>query len=363
VLTLLLLSPACVPAGDPDVNDDGVVNVLDVSIVSSCQGLAPGALPACAGADVDRDGAIGPLDLERVIASWESMVCNGRVALCDRRFDQVAHPTTHNAFAAWYDGFFLMNQWHGLAAQLEDGIRGLMLDAWYYEEATGEHGNPASPTWLCHADCGAANGAGAYPGRIPLADGLAVIRAFLEAHPAEVVTLIFESYVAAADVEAAFFASGLDGYLYTHDSSRGWPTLREMITRGERVVVLTDDGSPDRPPWYHYQWSDLVFETHFSFPTLAALGCDARVPEPERVFGCADNRGEPGNDLFVLNHFVTQLTGSPGLAETANSNPCFLERALACWAEHNHVPNFVTVDFWDRGDVFAVVDELNARVP
>lgn len=42
-----------------------------------------------------------------------------------------------------------------------------------------------------------------------------------------------------------------------------------------------------------------------------------------------------------------------------NYNPFFLERAMDCWEEAGHIPNFVTVDFYSVGDVLAVVDALN----
>jgi hypothetical protein len=32
---------------------------------------------------------------------------------------------------------------------------------------------------------------------------------------------------------------------------------------------------------------------------------------------------------------------------------------LACWTQTGHIPNLVAVDFFDTGDVFAVVEALN----
>jgi len=36
-----------------------------------------------------------------------------------------------------------------------------------------------------------------------------------------------------------------------------------------------------------------------------------------------------------------------------------LPRARECQAERAHLPNFVAVDFYDRGDLFGVVRTLN----
>lgn len=72
-------------------------------------------------------------------------LCNGDAALCERRFDEVAFPCTHNAFAALEEGFGQINgnQNHGVAQQLEDGVRCMMLDV----------SVDADETVLCHGPC------------------------------------------------------------------------------------------------------------------------------------------------------------------------------------------------------------------
>ena len=84
------------------------------------------------------------------------------------------------------EGWVGPNQHHGITQQLADGVRGLMLDTHYF----------AGVPTLCHALC--------QLGNEPLVSGLGKIRTFLERHPTEVVSIIFESYVSAADTTAAF---------------------------------------------------------------------------------------------------------------------------------------------------------------
>ena len=91
----------------------------------------------------------------------------------------------------------------------------------------------------------------------------------------------------------------------------------------------------------------LAFETPFSL-TFFVSG-----------FTCEDLRGEPGNDLFILNHFLTRTIGHPSFAELVNFDPFFVERARECEAFHGRIPNFVTVDYHEIGDVFEVVAALN----
>jgi hypothetical protein len=253
--------------------------------------------------------------------------CNGAAPLCARAYDAVAYPTTHNAMSNQDEGWVGPNQHHGIAQQLADGVRGLMLDTHYL----------AGVPTLCHELC--------QLGNEPLTSGLGKIRTFLERHPTEVVSIIFESYVSAADTAAAFTASGLDGYLHVQPVGLPWPTLGELVDSGRRLVVFTDDGVGGRPPWYHYVW-DFAWETHYSFAQPSDMSC-------------AINRGNFANSLFILNHFLTQIFGSPTLAEQVNHDPFFIDRAEQCQAESGRLPNFVTVDYYDIGDLFAVVDQLN----
>ncbi|MFN8600749.1 MAG: PI-PLC domain-containing protein [Candidatus Binatia bacterium] len=252
--------------------------------------------------------------------------CNGAPELCDRRYDQVAYATTHNAMSNEEDGFSLPNQKFSVKHQLADGIRGLMLDTYL------DGGTPM----LCHAFCTL--------GKRPLVDTLTDIRQFLESHPYEIVTIIFESYISANDTRLTFEAAGLTPYLDVQPVASPWPTLRQMIATDRRLVVFTDNqgGTYD---WYHNVWA-YAFETHYSFATPANLSC-------------TPNRGNPANDLFILNHFLTQTFGSPTLAEQINHDPLFIDRANQCAAEDAHLPNFVTVDHYQIGDVFPVVDALN----
>ncbi|MGB3050559.1 MAG: hypothetical protein WBB42_06145 [Polyangiales bacterium] len=255
--------------------------------------------------------------------------CNGHEELCERRFDEVAFPMTHNAMSNAEAGWSIPNQNFGIARQLDDGIRGVMLDT--YDE------NGA--LLLCHLLCGL--------GSQPLVDGLEEIKAFLDANPSEVVSIIFENYITHAQTAAAFEESGLINFVYAQEVDEPWPTLGELIEAGTRLVVFQEKlPQEDEFPWLMNIW-DHAGETDFS------------VAAPED-FDCDPNRGDPANPLFLLNHFLTSAVGgSPDLAETVNFNPLFIERALQCEQERNALPNFVAVDFYDIGNLFDVVDTLN----
>ena len=190
-------------------------------------------------------------------------------------------------------------------------------------------------------------------GTSPFEDELEKIKVFLDNNPNEVVTVILECYVSADDIEAKMNQSGLMSYVYEHPQGSAWPTLETMINNDTRCVVFSDvDDASASQGWYHYMWTNMV-ETHYSNNNISDFSCDF-------------NRGDSVNDLFILNHFVTNSvlgTGMEAESEIANSNPYFINRALDCQQQKAKFPNFVTVDFVELGDSKLVVDQLNGVEP
>lgn len=262
-------------------------------------------------------------------------VCNGAPELCGRRYDQVSYPTTHNAFNYAYgpQQYLFPNQQWPLTRQLEDGVRALMLDVHEYNGFNSAHDGEI---WVCHSVC--------WAGGEPLIDVLGEIRAFLDKNPSEVVTIIFENYVEAPAVVSAFDWSGLTPYAFAQPKGAEWPTLGQLIDQNKRLVVFTDSygGSPS---WLMPVW-DYAVETHYA-------------NEHPSDMTCAYNRGNPANSLFIFNHFLTYPLGARRLAYQVNYNPFLVDRARQCQTETGKLPNFVTLDFYDMGDLMETVDQLN----
>jgi hypothetical protein len=267
----------------------------------------------------------------QLITSISYAQCNGSIDLCSKQYNEVAYLTTHNAFNSDEDGLLFPNQSNNIASQLNDGVRGLMIDVYSL---------PILGTRVAyHSIIGL--------GYIPLSDIFNDIKTFLDNNPNEIVTIILECYVTANDIEDEINQSGLSNYLYTHNTV--WPTLQNMIDNNSRLVVFTDeDDASSSQNWYHYVW-DYAVETHYSVGTI-------------NDFTCNFNRGDPLNDLFIFNHFVTDANLGYGLyneSNDVNANPFFITRAQNCQNQTNKFPNFVTVDYYELGDGLTVVDELN----
>jgi hypothetical protein len=190
--------------------------------------------------------------------------------------------------------------------------------------------------YLCHGFCEL----GAYE----LKPVLGQIRDFMVQNPGEVLILIIEDYIPPADLADAFQQSGLQNLVFT-GSTIPWPTLRELITSGQRVVVFIESGRPD-VPWLRAAFEHFQ-ETPYSFH------------KPEEL-SCRPNRGGNTGALFLVNHWIeTTPAPRPSNAEKVNQYDFLLNRARQCSAERGKVVSVLAVDFYRSGDLVRVVDTLN----
>lgn len=307
--------------------------------------------------------------------------CNGRIELCLRRLDEVALPTTHNAPTAAQDGFLLPNQDRGIAAQLRDGVRGFQIDAFLgsvrasggvrvvftdlddnkllsIENTVGPEltaqalefrrivgppeGNARQDVYLCHNFCEL--------GARKMRDTMDVFRRFLERNPTEVLFFVVQDELPAKRLLPVLRDAGLERYLATIDYSRPLPTLGTLVASNQRLIVGLENG--DLGPRIPNVFRDGVLqEVPYNYRSVEELV----APD-----SCRPLRGRPDAPLFQFNHWVTPASLSA--SRVANTGAVLGERARRCRAERGLLPNLVAVDFYERGDLFGVVDALNGGV-
>jgi uncharacterized membrane protein HdeD (DUF308 family) len=303
--------------------------------------------------------------------------CNGHVELCDRRYNDVAFPATHNAMSAADEpGWFIPEQPTGLVGQLDAGVRVLLIDTWYGQttqrpgviataprshaaalaEAKRLYGDAAvtsalrlrdaittTPTgpvrpYLCHGLCEI--------GATEFEPAMVQVRAWLAAHPREVVTLFIEDSVTPADTAAALDQAGLGPYLHTQQRGQPWPTLGQMIDSGRRLVVLMErHGGGKKYPGL-LPGFDVVQDTPFTNPTAADLSC-------------VRNRGSAGSPLLLLNYWLSNLHQVVTDARKINAYDVLWPYLEKCRKERGMIPNYVAVNYYNEGDVFRAIDRLN----
>ena len=251
-------------------------------------------------------------------------VCNGHAELCARPLDQVVFPATHNSMSSAADDWQLPNQPDGIRAQLDAGIRGMLLDTYLWK---GEY-------YFCHAYCEL--------GATPMSEGLGDIRDFLAENPEEVIVIIFQDDISGEQTQEAFEEAGLDSEVYTWTLG-AWPTLGELVANKQRLLVTAEFGGPP-PAWYQPAW-ELFSDTPYSFSSTEEFSCEL-------------NRGALENPLFLLNHWVEDPFPSEELSAQANAYDMLMSRAEDCRVQRQ-LPNLVAVDMYRTGDLFAVVEALN----
>lgn len=309
--------------------------------------------------------------------------CNGHTQLCNRTLNDVALAATHNSMASVTIPTWLFGQQDGtISEQLDFGIRGLLIDTYHGAAVPGgvrteladtpkrklaeeEIGVPAVEAalrirarlghqgkgtpgiFLCHTFCEL--------GAVSLASALGDLRSFLVSNPDAVVVVINQDEgVSPSEMADAFERAGLLDLVYRGPLGP-YPTLRAMIDADERLVVMAENEAEAAVPWYHLAYAHVLQETPYRFRTAAELTDPAQL-----AASCRPNRGPASAPLFLLNNWVdTTPTPRASLAALVNAHDALLARAQECRRIRGRLPNLLAVDFFRRGDVLGVVDQLN----
>lgn len=293
-------------------------------------------------------------------ATESTPACNGHAELCDRPYDEVVQAATHNSMSSPDVVRVWPEHDETIRVQLDRGIRALLVDTHYWTALTSAEQlaalSPDVPRSVVEATlarqaAALAGRPGAYVchnhciwGGAPLVDALEDVTAFLADNPAEVVTIVIQDAISTEDTAAAVEAAGLLPYLHSHEAGTAWPTLGQLIDRGERLVVFAEESGPP-PSWYHSAFEHIQ-DTPFRFASV-------------EDFSCEPARGPDDASLFLMNHWLSAVVPDRRNAAVANAREVIVERARRCEAERGQLPDFVAVDFSGIGDLLEAVDQLN----
>lgn len=154
--------------------------------------------------------------------------CNGHRELCGRPYTNVTWVGTHDS--PFVGHTIADNQNISIPAQLAMGVR-------FLQAQTHASGDDDGTIELCHSDC-ALRDAG--PLRTTM---LAPVKTFLDANPAEVVTLLLTNHggLPGTAFDRVFKEAGLEPYAFAMSGTSTldeWPTLGEMVESGKRLVIF-----------------------------------------------------------------------------------------------------------------------------
>lgn len=284
----------------------------------------------------------------------QEMVCNGRAELCDRKYGNVTFLGAHDSFAFSPNPFAISRtQELPLLDQLNLGARLLQAQSHMF------NGN----LHFCHTTCGLFNGGS-------VEDYLRIVKSWMDKNPNEVLTFIFTNpeLHSVEDVwKPLFEKTGMDKLAYIPPvpvmTREDWPTLREFITSGKRLIVFLDKGAENRAhpekdyilPQFKMMWEDPHNPTDASFP------CSV-----DRTAGPLP----PTDQLYLINHnlnfdilpFFKPGFRVPDRLNSPRTNGIYsiYSHALNCAAiMNNRNANFVLTDFTNVGQSMAAVNFLN----
>ncbi|KAF8797824.1 PLC-like phosphodiesterase [Phlegmacium glaucopus] len=276
-------------------------------------------------------------------------LCNGHAGLCDRSYGNVTFLGAHDSFADSYNPFALARtQEFDVAAQLTMGVR--LLQAQAHMNAKDLH--------FCHTTCGLFDG-----GKVE--DYFKKVEHFLDRHPNEVLTIILANpEEVSTDVwEPIFESTGLASMAYVPPQTpmaRGdWPTLKEMLDAGTRVVIFMDKGADDGSvnyilPQFSMMWEDEYDPTNPKFP--------CKVDRTEGPL-------EPAEQLSLINHNlntnIIPIGRGVRIPDRLDSPRTNSVHSITAHARHcaplanDNKPNFVLLDFVNIGQASMAVAHLN----
>jgi hypothetical protein len=279
-------------------------------------------------------------------------------SLYHTRYSEQTFIGTHDAAAirTKENGWTLSgNQYYNISTQLASGVR--LLQAQGHRDPNG-----SDEIRLCHFNCALMDGGS-------LNEFLYNVKDFLEREKNEVVTLLFvNTGVPLEHWAKAFFDTGVDIVSYIPPPAKrygnmrisDWPTIASMISANKRLVTFLSSGADENTVPYLLPEFDYIFETDFGIESPVQFSCAPARPSypgsyvPDR--------------LALVNHFLyAKFLGfrfpNASFAGTTNAAGFRVgmlgEHAVRCRGLYERRMNFLLVDFFNEGDVFAVERGLN----
>ncbi|MGV8092055.1 MAG: LamG-like jellyroll fold domain-containing protein [Mangrovibacterium sp.] len=170
----------------------------------------------------------------------------------------------------------------------------------------------------------------------PFIDQLVTIRKYLENKPEKILTLFLDFNVNANELSNLIDESGIHPYLFEYSEREEWPSLKEMVDSGKRLIIFCMQEHRNSPDWLHYVW-DYAVEPYYSI-----------MEAP--VFLGEFLKGDPRNNLLIYNDYNLANKSGPNNASFFNTtqNPYLIEHIKGVWKNTGKTPNFIFLDRYEN---------------
>ncbi|PYH89901.1 PLC-like phosphodiesterase [Aspergillus ellipticus CBS 707.79] len=286
--------------------------------------------------------------LASVLPATAQSTCNGQSAYCDRSYSNVTQVGAHDS--PFVGPLLQQNQNINLTQQLDLGIR--FLQGQTHKSLDGD------TILLCHTSC-LLEDAGS------LEAYLATVKTWLDSNPDEVVTLLLtnDDSFPVAKFGDVFASAGLEEYAFVPSSSPNtlaidkWPTLRNLINNGTRLVAFLDYGADASTVPYILDEFAYFFETAYDVTDSSLSNCSIDRPAGASATG----------RMYIVNHFLdVDILGIliPDRLRAPETNAVSGDgsigsQASLCDSMYDRLPNFILLDFVDQGQPIDAQSELN----
>ncbi|KAI0102742.1 PLC-like phosphodiesterase [Nemania sp. FL0031] len=274
------------------------------------------------------------------LAATAAADCNGNAAYCDIAYSKITFAGSHNS--AFVGIGPSDNQLSSVTAQLDQGIR-FMTTQTHDKDGVIE---------MCHTSCALLDAG-------TLQDYLGTVKTWVDSHPNDVVTLLITNGdgIDITKYGDAFKAVGLDSYAFVPSGTLAfdaWPTLGDLISSGNRVVVFMDYNADTSKVPYILDEFAYYFETPFDPQADALSGCNIDRPAG------ASSSGR----MILANHnrnYEVLGISLPDLAHASDTNSVssITAQTNACKSLYGRNPNVVLLDYVVLGDVINAQTQLN----
>ncbi|KAJ1399067.1 PLC-like phosphodiesterase, TIM beta/alpha-barrel domain superfamily [Sesbania bispinosa] len=175
----------------------------------------------------------------------------------------------------------------------------------------------------------------------PAINALEEIKAFLIAHPTEIITIFIKDHVTSPNgVNKVFNKARLRKFWFPVSkmpkNGSDWPTVKTMISKNHRLIVFTSNATKEASERIAYEWNYVV-ENQYGMGEGSCLNRAESFPMNTST-----------KSLVLMNYFRNVQNYNEACMD--NSSPLISMMDICFKAAGNRWPNFIAVDFYKRGD-------------